>query len=80
MLWQSSRYNSLRFDPRDLAIESILEEVRKEHWLRFKDCNAGAEDTSAARPMSERRQAPLRDNDFRTGKLFDDRAKVDNRT
>lgn len=61
MPWQSSRCNSFRRDFDDSAKIYILAEVRREHWLRFIDLRAGAEETSASKPPSESQHAPLRD-------------------
>lgn len=77
MLWQSFKYSSFSNDPNELAKVSILEEVRREHWLRFRDLSAGTEETSAPNPTSERRHAPLRDKETKEGKQLADRAKVE---
>lgn len=50
--------------------------MRREHWLRFIDLSAGAEETSARNPPSERRHAPLRDRLVNLGNCLGDCAKV----
>jgi len=76
MLWQSLMYSSRKLVANESAKVSILAEVRREHWLRFKDCRAGAEETSELSAASESRHAPLMDKVVNLGKLPGDRAKV----
>lgn len=80
MPWQSSRYNSFRRDFNDSAKIYTLEDVRREHWLRFMDLSAGAEETSARKPPSESRHAPLRDRVDKLDKCLGDCAKVETTT
>lgn len=50
--------------------------MRREHWLRFIDLSAGAEETSARKPPSESRHAPRSDRVVNLSKFLGDRAKV----
>lgn len=71
---QSSRYSSCKIDPKELAILSMPTSVRREHWLRFIDLKAGAEETSAASPPSEIRQAPFKEIVVNAGNPFGTKA------
>lgn len=76
MPWQSSRYNSFKRDLNDSAKMYTLADVRREHWLRFMDLSIGAEETSARKPPSESRHAPLRDRVVNLAKCLGDCARV----
>jgi len=67
---QSSRYSSRKIDPSELAKLLMPTWVRREHWLRFIERNAGAEETSALNPTSEIRQAPFRETIVNEGNPF----------
>jgi len=54
----------------------MLDDVRREHWLRLIDVIAGAEETSCRSPTSESRHAPLKDKVDSIGNTFGDLAKV----
>jgi hypothetical protein len=73
---QSSRYNSFKIDPNESAKILRPAKVRREHWLKFMDLSAVAEETSNCNPLSVRRHAPLRDRLINFGKQLGDFATV----
>lgn len=76
ILWQSSIYNSLKFDPKESAIKLMASEVRRVHWPKLIDRRAGADITRSLSPLSDKRQAPLRDTMANLERLFEDWANV----
>lgn len=77
MFWHSLIYSSLKTEPNESDNMSMLDDVRREHWLRLIDSIAGAAEISARRPTSESRYAPFKDKNDSIGKFFGDLAKVD---
>jgi len=64
-------------DPNELAKILRLAYVRREHWLRFMDLSAVAEETSNCNPLSVRRHAPVRDRMINLDRQLGDFANVE---